>query len=119
MRTPNKSAMDKVYDKLPAIHCQRKCQASCGPILMSRLEWQRIKRKMGYRPKAKSLLEVCPMLNQNSGSCRVYSIRPMICRLWGLVEKMACPWGCEPERWVTDKEAAELLHEIETLAGQR
>src|SRR2546429_6087610 len=32
-----------------------------------------------------------------NGRCTVYEVRPMICRLWGMVEGMQCPHGCVPE----------------------
>ena len=109
--------IDTIYAKLPTLHCQRKCQQSCSPILMTRLEWMRIKKRLGYAPKA-SLEEMCPMLNQTTGSCMVYGIRPLICRIYGLVEKMRCPWGCVPDRWLSDQEAAELMAEMAGLLGQ-
>jgi len=37
----------------------------------------------------------------------------MICRLWGLTKSMACPFGCVPERWLTEDEAHALLAKAE------
>ena len=42
-------------------------------------------------------------------------VRPLICRLYGLVKRMACPWGCQPDRWMTDVEAYELLRKVGEL----
>ena len=78
---------------------------------MTELEWDRIKSRLGYVPRVKPGQLTCPMLHRASGDCRVYPVRPMLCRLWGLVKKMACPWGCVPERWLTDEEAVVYLAE--------
>lgn len=37
----------------------------------------------------------CPALVD--GRCSVYDDRPMICRLYGTVEVMRCPYGCVPK----------------------
>lgn len=100
-----KVLLDQLYAELPRIACQRKCHSSCGPIAMSRVEWARIIKKKGYEPRATST--TCPMLE--SKMCSVYTIRPMICRLWGVVEDMLCPWGCEPERVLARAEAYDFL----------
>lgn len=51
---------------------------------------------------------LCPHLGPD-GRCTAYEVRPMICRLWGVTRSMACPWGCIPDRWLSDGEAMELL----------
>lgn len=49
----------------------------------------------------------CALLRRD-GACSVYVDRPLICRLWGVVETMPCPFGCRPERWLSEQEALEL-----------
>ena len=102
--------LDRAYASLPRLNCQRKCQAACGPIVFSGEERERIERRMGTAWRALSLQ--CPMLTP-SGACAIYDIRPMICRLWGLTKSMACPFGCVPERWLTEDEAHALLAKAE------
>ena len=47
----------------------------------------------------------CPYLDLGTKRCTVHSVRPMICRLWGVSENMKCPHGCKPEpRYLTVKE---------------
>lgn len=106
-----------LYATLPRLECKRFCQEGCGPVLMSSLEWRRICDRLGYVPQARLDLR-CPMLEEG-GACSVYALRPIICRLWGLVPKLACPHGCVPERWLTDAEAYALLEEAEVIAGDR
>lgn len=110
-------ALDRLYAELPAFTCQQQCQASCGVIVMSRLEWVRIQRKLGYKPKGKPTL-VCPMLKQ--GRCSVHAIRPTICRIWGLVDMplMRCPYGCIPARWMSEEEGYTWLAMADTISQQ-
>lgn len=106
--------MDSLYSELPTLECQGKCQESCGPVFMSRLEWDRIKSALGWVPRGGKSL-TCPMLHRGSGKCRVYEIRPMICRLWGIVESMPCLWGCKPSHNLTDREGHEFLRRADEL----
>jgi Fe-S-cluster containining protein len=120
--------LEDIYRRLPKIACAGKCQDSCGPIMMSPIEQRRVEKRTG-RPWLTVDLEyladmillgktdcmTCPLLDAASGRCSVYAIRPLICRLWGLVEKMRCPWGCIPERWVSDDEADSLIKEAEEI----
>jgi Fe-S-cluster containining protein len=101
------SRLEALYAALPKIECKKKCHEACGPIAMSRAEWRRI-RESGT-PLTKTPDLVCSALDRQTNLCTIYAIRPMICRLWGLVLKLACPFGCLPERWLTDEEATEFL----------
>jgi Fe-S-cluster containining protein len=56
----------------------------------------------------------CTMLK--GGRCLGYEARPLVCRLFGVVPKMKCPWGCEPERWLTDEEGWALLAETARIS---
>ena len=108
-------ALDALYAALPSVACQRLCQQSCGVIVMTRLEWVRIQRKLGYRPKGKPSL-VCPMLKH--GACSVHAIRPTICRLFGamLDGRMICHYGCEPTHWLTSEAGHAWLRQVEALS---
>jgi hypothetical protein len=59
----------------------------------------------------------CPYLE--GGRCTVYDVRPLICRLWGMgdFEIMACPWGCEPERRLTNEEMQALRGRVRAISG--
>jgi Fe-S-cluster containining protein len=108
-----KRELDALYAELPAIGCQRLCQEACGPVLMGRVEWERIVKRLKHEPRGGPDL-VCPMLRD--GLCSVYAIRPMICRLWGIVEGMECPWGCVPERLLTREEGFAYLGRANEIA---
>ena len=106
--------LDAIYASIPNLDCQRKCQECCGPILCSGVEFRRMK-DASLVPLGKMKGMDCPALI--GGSCAVYSVRPIICRLWGVVKEMACPHGCLPERWLSDSEAKDLLRRIRKLTG--
>jgi Fe-S-cluster containining protein len=101
-----RDAIKALYASLPRLDCAGKCAESCGPVFMTRVEWQQICKRTRSEPSAGDGL-TCPMLVEER--CSVYEVRPMLCRLWGMVETMKCPWGCIPERYLTEKEGYELL----------
>jgi Fe-S-cluster containining protein len=129
--------LQKIYDELPSIECQRKCQQFCGPLLIPRTEYVNIEktgavfelsavsqveldRRWAWMDKTKLVATIpipgtvsCTMLYPN-GKCRIYEKRPLVCRGWGLidVQGMRCPFGCKPSRWVTEKEFRSLMERI-------
>lgn len=125
----SKAALRRLYDELPTIECQGKCQDSCGPIGMSDEEYERICRHLG-RPisdagKADQGVRIwppppdltCPLLGVD-GRCTIYRLRPLICRLWGVVESMPCPYGCRPQpRYLTNREGFVLLQRADGMTA--
>jgi len=113
--------LDRLYARIPKLECKRLCQQSCGPIVMNRLEWERIKERRKGLPMFASAENrqtlTCPYLDETHGSCSVYAARPLICRLWGVVKRMRCPWGCAPAKWMSDKQARRLLRAVQRLSG--
>ena len=108
-----RSRLDRLYATLPQLACQGLCAESCGPIGMSAAELDRISERIGQHPVATSI--DCPLLEADR--CTVYAIRPMICRLWGLVETMPCPHGCTPSRWLAHAEGFEFLRRAAAIGG--
>ena len=127
-----KEELQEIYNKLPRLECQKKCQESCGPIEVDQIEKEQIigwLKKQGLEFKEfasisqtevilallkddyKSSCLTCPYLTKE-GMCSIYDVRPLICRLWGIVEGMPCNFGCRPERYLTNKEAFELLNKV-------
>jgi len=123
----------EIYAEIPRLNCQRKCQECCGPIAMSGIEWFNLTQYLGYRPIVPRVVAdkaamgtipyrfgttvfmecvTCPLLNPHDGSCMAYEVRPLICRIWGTVPKLRCPWGCLPERWLTDIEASKIMGQL-------
>jgi Fe-S-cluster containining protein len=107
----HRSVFETVYAKVPRLACQRRCQRSCVPISMTPFERARISTLTGRVPWTPSGHAACSLLDA-TGACGVYAVRPLICRLWGVVETMRCPVGCQPERWLTEAEAESLYREL-------
>lgn len=110
--------LQSIYDALPVLKCQARCQEACGPIVMTKFEWERIQARLGYTPVGDASLN-CPMLDPGMGTCTVYDIRPAICRLFGMVETLRCKWGCIPERYLTHDDGHAILAQIERAVGER
>jgi len=125
--TAKLQAIDALYATLPTLECQQKCQACCCTFGMSRLELRRIEQRVGPLEVTQHRVlddvhgkelgvhqtlkcAVCPMLKE--GLCSIYDIRPAICRLWGLTERMACPHGCKPSRVLSPEEVFNFMSAV-------
>ena len=87
--------LSRIYGRLPAFKCREKCGECCGPVMWSLAEEIVIrdylkKRGLEYR-KSKSLLDKCPYLTKDK-KCEIYEVRPLICRAYGVVEGLECPF---------------------------
>lgn len=111
---PPYQLLDALYATLPPLQCRQKCQECCGPIRPAWLEWARLQAERPDLPRPGASL-ICPLLDQATGQCTVYAIRPLICRLWGMVRTMECPHGCAPERWLREHEVKRLLRALKRL----
>lgn len=110
--------LDALYATLPRLDCRGWCSASCGPIATSARERARIEERERRALTAEDPGPHCSMLTETQ-RCRVYEIRPMICRLWGLVKGMPCPYGCRPDGGLLpDSEGKRLLLEAERIGGR-
>lgn len=116
---PNPRRLDErlqaLYDRIPAIACCGACHDSCGPIETSVRERVRIERQAG-RALTCGEGASCSMLTPDR-RCSVYENRPLICRLWGVVESLPCPYGCKPERYLTNEEGYVLMAEAFEIGG--
>ena len=108
---------DDIYDLVPKIACKGLCQDYCGIIGMQRKEYERMDvqppllagddKTVFLAPKTPDSL-TCPLLTSD-GKCTDYANRPLICRLWGVTEKLPCPHGCTAERILPESESRTLL----------
>lgn len=110
--------LNAVYAAMPAIACQGKCQEACGPIGFFGVEADRITAAGQAVPEYHHQSLTCTALTRE-GRCTIYANRPLVCRLFGVTPKLLCPWGCQPERFLTAKEAAQLMESIAQLSGGR
>jgi hypothetical protein len=104
--------------ELPTMRCERRCHGACGPVLMSRAEENRIRDRLhGGFIHARDPDGLCNRLTHDN-LCSIYSIRPAVCRLWGLAEGMLCPFGCRPSRVLTKEEGYAILREVNRLSDE-
>lgn len=108
----NSTRLAAIYDQVPAFECRGLCSQSCGPIVMTAYEQRRLEASLGRRPEIAGI--DCPALVGER--CAAYDARPIICRLWGAVEELACPHGCRPEVWLSDAQARALLAEVRRIS---
>jgi hypothetical protein len=106
--------LEEIYNSLPKITCQGKCQECCGPIGIFPAEADNIKSSNHSLPSLNSEL-TCSKLVPVFGTCSIYQQRPLICRLWGIAKEMPCPFGCKPERYLSREEANALIKRIHDL----
>lgn len=106
-----------LYRQLPRLECKGRCQHACGPIGLSREERAIIVRSVGRAPRPRDASLTCSLLTED-GKCSAYAVRPLLCRLYGMVPRMRCPHGCEPEYWLTDEEGFRLMRRALEIGGK-
>lgn len=120
-----------VYDAVPnAGRCNR-CGQCCGPVEMSSIEktiilrycsLHNIKVKDMFAPLILRVAKAvegewhCPMLENNQ--CLIYPVRPLICRLQGVISKLPCPNNKTGSYPLSDNRAAEMLHYLQRFSSQ-
>jgi len=121
-----------LYKELPGIMCRGLCHGTCGTIPVVDAELPIVKKAIKgpigeiipfvSNPSSNAIDPLfrkmpdgnllcghddlnCPALTKDK-RCGIHAVRPLICRLYGMVDndKMRCPYGCVPERWISDKE---------------
>lgn len=113
--------LDALYAELPKLDCKGRCWKCCGPVLMAPGERERLRREGGVEvPTVPEMQrehrEICPALV--SHRCSAYTVRPLMCRLWGIEEGMRCPYGCVPEGgWLSEAEATRFWLRAYAIAG--
>lgn len=124
-RAQRVKALRELYKQVPRIECKGLCTDSCGPLDPPQLEVEQMEARSGrpftsratgaevragIRAGTHTGRERCCYLSK-VGRCTVYGDRPMICRVWGVVDSMPCHHGCKPVggRYLSDPEAYRLL----------
>lgn len=110
-------AIRRLYADLPDLACKGLCTESCGPVPLSKAERDALVERHGPLRDLQPT-SACGYLNIE-GRCDVYEDRPLICRLFGIVDhpEMRCPFGCVPERFLTNEEGHELLRAVQQAGG--
>ncbi len=92
--------LEKLYSLVPDIKCKGLCYGECTAIVMSELEGRLMTAAGGAEPTL-TADDACNYLTDDK-RCSIYEARPLICRVFGTTPRLACPFGCVPEKWLTD-----------------
>jgi hypothetical protein len=105
--------LKRLYASIPDVGCKGLCQECCGPMGCSTIERDQIEAFTG---KEFPIVESgpCPFLKE--GRCSIYPVRPTVCRLWGSVEDMSCPYGCKPR--MTARAGRMILRQVREITGE-
>ncbi len=104
------------YDKIPVVKCKGLCQEACGPLLLLKKEMEVIRKEFNTT-LITDQTGSCNALCKATGTCKVYSARPWVCRAFGAMEGLECPHGCNTVPLVPQKEGDKLLKSIRKVGG--
>jgi Fe-S-cluster containining protein len=114
-----KLLLEDLYAAIPTVECKRLCVESCGPIYVGKNERSAITRFRGGVPPAQLRPDARCSLLKDDGTCSVYPARPFICRFFGAVETLPCPWDCKvTPRKLTGEEARDLYLKFKEAIGE-
>ena len=93
--------------------CDPHCGDCCGPVSCSEDEYQKIKKhvvenKIHFSSKSPLEMVFGSCTFYQKGRCAIYEVRPMVCKLFGHVEKLKCSRGYNVND-LTDREAFKML----------
>lgn len=106
--------LQAIYDEVPHVECKGLCHIHCTQWIATEGEFVRLTRITGESPHRDESGACCFLKNER---CTAYEHRPYICRAYGVVEGIACPFGCKPERTLTQAESIGLIAKIYRLFG--
>lgn len=118
----------ELYDQLPKVQCKGLCHDSCTSTDATELEREAIRERGFELPpgirhhKMLELIAVgqtprCSMLT-SLNTCRIYDVRPLICRIFGTIRTAACEHGCMSDGWLEQHEVTHILMQVEVLSAQ-
>lgn len=118
--TARDNALDDIYRRIPEVHCLGLCYEACGPVGISEAEAARMQDAGFEPPDFVKMLHggclTCPLLTAEK-RCAAYDVRPLVCRLFGAVRELPCPYGCRPMEYVSDHQARTMYRKIARVAA--
>jgi len=101
--------LNDLRKKIPdGFQCKKGCHDCCGIIVWSPIEWMLLPDK--FKGLKQEGLE-CPYYNDEG--CLVYEHRPILCRLFGVVDNpmMICPHKLLPADHLTNEQSTAIMAE--------
>ena len=86
---------------IPEHNC-RNCGYCCGPLMVTKKELDAIKKYLSKNITAKHRTQLkkqkrdklaCQFRDLKNKNCAIYPVRPEVCRLFGIVDRLPCPYG--------------------------
>lgn len=75
------------------------CGECCGPVPINESEYRCIKNYVDQHPEVRDVVNAehqqmeCVFRDNSNKRCAIYPVRPMVCRLFGVIDEMKCPNG--------------------------
>lgn len=85
----------RIYREIPDVGCKGLCWKSCNRAPCNETELEAVFRYVGTRERHARPGLLCPYLTDEN-RCGCYAVRPLVCRLYGAVHQLQCPFGCKP-----------------------
>ena len=103
--------LKELYAKIPEFECIPGCTECCGPIPVSDVECAEIGCKNTHLLPLKYGKFDCAYSTEKG--CAIYEKRPLMCRLFGTTQDLACPKGRQPKKMLSETEALEIMSGLE------
>jgi Fe-S-cluster containining protein len=129
-----KKVLEDIYASVPHLGDCTGCSECCGPVRWLTIEDENIReylREHGipFREKVIPPVEILKMMLDEEADramscpyatkqgCEIYPVRPLICRVFGVVrEDLECPKLAAKET-ITSKEVSELYRKLAEMRG--
>ncbi|MHB9026955.1 MAG: YkgJ family cysteine cluster protein [Armatimonadota bacterium] len=100
-----------LYAMIPAFECLKGCTVCCGPVPCHPAEEEAMpKREINLN----NTWLTCEHAMFRQG-CSCYEHRPLLCRLFGTVPSLPCPFGRGPEKLLTKEQEDEIKRRYRAL----
>jgi Fe-S-cluster containining protein len=123
-RTKRLRLLGEALATVPSVNCKGLCWQACGVIPLSDVEAVALEVATGSPPPLSTELRVATLAIGDDLRCRylspanrctVYNARPLICRLYGVVDAMRCAHGCEPSAPMPEPAVRELIARVRKI----
>jgi hypothetical protein len=85
-------SLEEIYASIPDVGCTGACFECCSFIGLFDREQARFKEKGIRLPQ----IHEAPCYHLDwKGQCSIYDDRPLVCRLYGVIPDLKCPFGCK------------------------
>lgn len=114
--------LNEIYSLIPQVPC-RQCHQCCKQIMWFKPEEINIrsylkKHNLSYITWSDEEFRAhdmnCPYLDEDG--CRIYPVRPIVCRLQGVISELYCPF--QSELLLTDVQVKQIMNQLNELTRE-